>query len=45
MNEKIKQAIKTIECFSQGNQGYWINAMNLSNAEKGFLVVHFGLNK
>jgi len=45
MNNKRKEMINLIKCFENKNKYYWIKALKISEAEKGFLINYFELNK
>ena len=45
MSDKLKQIIKTIECFDKESQFYWISKLNICDSEKGYLIIYFNLNK
>ena len=43
INKKITEAIEKIKCFDKENQMYWLEKLELSNSEKGFVLMYLGL--
>jgi len=43
INKKITDAVEVLRCFAKKDQFYWLQKLNLCNAEKGFIVIYLGL--
>lgn len=41
--EKIMSTIEILKCFERENRMYWLSRMELSDSEKGFIVINLGL--
>lgn len=46
INKKITEAIQVLKCFTgKVNQFYWLNTLDLVDAEKGFIYLYMGLGR
>jgi len=43
INNKIDNAIQILKCFESENVFYWIEKLELTNSEKGFIILYLGL--
>jgi len=39
-NQKLREAVDVLKCFEKNGRNYWVKAMELSNAEKGYALVY-----
>lgn len=45
LNKRITEAIKLLMCFDKINQYYYLERINLSLSDKGFIYLYLGLTK
>jgi len=43
INNKIDNAIQILKYFESENVFYWLEKLELSNSEKGFIILYLGL--
>jgi hypothetical protein len=45
INKKIDDAVKILNCFERESVFYWLEKLDLTNSEKGFILFYLGMLK